>query len=93
MTSKLDSMSLLHPLRGYSKPDSIQSLIDNEGFKRKQINGVRCLVNGYFVIPDSRSEYFTPENLIKVVEKLGKPYKYHGINGNVVSLEMYEEVA
>ena len=73
------------------KLDSIQSVIDNEGFRRKQINGVRCLVKDNFVIPDSRSQYFTPENLIKVVKKLGKPYKYHGMYGAVVSLELYEE--
>ena len=75
------------------KLDSIQSVIDSEGFRRQQINGVRCLVKDNIVIPDSRSEYFTPKNLIKVVEKLGKPYKYHGMNGSVVSIELYEVIA
>ena len=76
-----------------TKLDSIQSLIECEGYRRKQINGVRCLVKDNFVMPNSRAEFFTPENLVKVVEKTGKPYKYHGVNGNVVSLELYEETA
>ena len=74
------------------KLDSIQYLCDTEGYRRKQINGVRCLVKDNFVMPNSRSEHFTPDALIKVVEKLGEPYKYHGLNGAVVSLELYEVI-
>ena len=75
------------------KLDSIQYLIDTEGYRRKQINGVRCLVKDNFVIPNSRQEYFTPDALVKIVEKKGTPYRYHGNtpDGSVLSIELYEE--
>jgi len=64
-----------------------------DGWKRKTINGVRCLLNpehGFVCL--AGKEHFYPEELILVTQKLGMPDKIHTLSKLVMTIEYFNLV-
>jgi hypothetical protein len=63
-----------------------------EGWKRKTINKVRCLVKseyGLICLAGRGRDHFWAEEMLTVVEKLGRPDKIHTLASGVVTTLEY----
>ena len=68
---------------------TIKEMIEG-GWQRKTINKVRCLLNSEhgFICLAGR-DHFWPEEMLTVVEKLGRPDKIHTLASGVVTTLEY----
>jgi hypothetical protein len=64
-----------------------------DGWKRKTINGVRCLLHpefGFVGLPGK--DHFYPTELIQVTQKLGMPDRIHTYDNQVQTIEYFNLV-
>ena len=64
-----------------------------DGWKRRTINGVRCLLQPKFgFIALAGKDHFYPAQLIQVTQKLGQPDLIHTFDNQVQTIEYFDLV-
>lgn len=73
-----------------SKVSTLKSMKE-DGWVLTTINGVKCLKlveDNYTMIAERNNDgVMSPDNLLSIVDKLGKPHRIHTINGSITTLE------